>query len=116
MSKYTAASCRKLRHIHLSPHYHYNKRQEGVHQQIYKPIFVQVTTVAGETLHCRCYQQVRPLEDDRRPSVVYKNIMIRGARENGVPEDYIVNHLEKIVDNGYNGEVEISLDLMKKPE
>jgi hypothetical protein len=40
--------------------------------------------------------------------------MIKGAREQGVPEDYICNILEKIEDNGYNGEVEINLDLLIK--
>lgn len=75
---------------------------------------MQVTTVAGETLDCRCYQQTRPWETDRRPSVVYKNVMIRGARENGVPDDYI-RYLEAIEDNGYEGEVQVSLDLLKKP-
>ena len=59
---------------------------------------------------------MRPEEEDKRPSAVYKNVMIRGARENGVPEDYIVNHLEKIVDNGYNGEVQVNLDLLRKPD
>ncbi len=89
--------------------------QEGVHQGIYKPLFVQVTTVDGETLNCRCYQQTREWEIDRRPSAVYKNIMIRGAKENGIPEEYIQNTLETIVDNGYSGEVEVKLDLLQKP-
>ena len=40
--------------------------------------------------------------------------MIMGARENGVPEDYIKNHLETIEDNGYNGEVQVKMDLLKK--
>jgi len=40
--------------------------------------------------------------------------MIRGARENGVPDDYI-RYLEAIEDNGYDGEVQVSLDLLKKP-
>ena len=40
--------------------------------------------------------------------------MIKGAREQGVPEDYILNQLEKVEDNGYNGEVEVSLDLLHK--
>lgn len=74
---------------------------------------MQVTTTTGETLTCRCYQQIRPWEADRRPSAVYKNVMIRGARKNGVPEDYVKNHLETIEDNGYDGDVEVSLDLLK---
>ncbi|XP_046446169.1 gamma-glutamylcyclotransferase-like [Daphnia pulex] len=88
--------------------------QEGVHQGIYKPLTVKVTTVNGETLNCRCYQQICEWEVDRRPSVVYKNIMIKGAKENGVPEDYIKNNLENIEDNGYNGEVQVKMDLLQK--
>ena len=41
--------------------------------------------------------------------------MIRGAKENGIPDEYIKNTLETIVDNGYNGEVEVKLDLLEKP-
>ena len=39
--------------------------------------------------------------------------MVKGARENGVPEDYIKNELITIIDNGYNGDVEVSLELEK---
>ena len=89
-------------------------RQEGVHLEIYKPIFVEVTTTEGEVLKCRCYQQITELEEDRRPSAVYKNVMVRGARENGVPEDYINNELITIIDNGYDGDVEVKLELEKR--
>lgn len=75
---------------------------------------VQVTTQDGTILNCRCYQQTQNWEIDRRPSLVYKNIMITGAKENGLPEEYISNTLESIVDNGYNGEVQVKLDLLKK--
>ena len=77
---------------------------------------MQVTTIDGEFLQCRSYQQVQDCEMDRRPSIVYKNVMIRGARENGVPAEYIKNYLEAIVDNGYDGQVEIQMDLLKKIE
>lgn len=86
-------------------------RQEGVHQNIYKPIFVEVTTVTGEKLKCRCYQQVCPEEKDKRPSKVYKNVMICGARENGVPDLYIQSVLVAVEDNDYNGEVHVKLAL-----
>ncbi|KAK4021026.1 hypothetical protein OUZ56_002960 [Daphnia magna] len=79
-----------------------------------KPLSVQVVTIDGETLICRCYQQTREWEIDRRPSAVYKNIMIKGAKENGVPEHYVKNNLETIEDNGYNGEVQVKMDLLQK--
>ena len=40
--------------------------------------------------------------------------MITGAKENGLPDNYIENVLMKIEDNGYNGSVEVQLDLLKK--
>jgi len=88
--------------------------QEGVHQGIYHPLTVAVETIDGEVLECRTYQQSRDWEMDRRPSSVYKNVMIRGAREHGLPERYIIDCLEAIVDNGFDGEVEVQLDLLKK--
>lgn len=87
-------------------------RQEGVTQGIYQPVFVQVTTGTGKTLLCRSYQQSRPWEEDRRPSATYKNFILRGAKENSLPQDYIENHLETIVDNGYDGNVQDTLDLL----
>ena len=39
--------------------------------------------------------------------------MVQGARENGVPEDYINNELMTIIDNGYDGNVEVRLNLEK---
>lgn len=88
-------------------------RQEGVNQGIYEPFSIQVTTIQGEVLTCRCYRQTRNEwgDVDRRPSAAYKKLMIRGAGENGVPADYITNYLERIVDNGYDGELNTSADL-----
>lgn len=86
-------------------------RQEGVHQNIYKPIFTDAITDLGKRLMCRCYQQVWPEEVDKRPSKVYKNVMICGAKENGVPENYIQSVLMQIEDNGYSGEVHVKLAL-----
>ena len=30
--------------------------------------------------------QVKPLEEDRRPSAVYLDVIVRGAKENGLPK------------------------------
>ena len=30
--------------------------------------------------------QVKPVEEDRRPSAVYLDVIVRGAKENGLPE------------------------------
>ncbi|XP_045101680.1 gamma-glutamylcyclotransferase-like [Portunus trituberculatus] len=87
-------------------------RQEGVHQKIYRAMDVKVETEKGDHVEARSYQIIRPLEDDRRPSYVYMDVIIRGAKANGLPEDYI-KFLESIEHNGYKGSVEINLQLDK---
>lgn len=47
---------------------------------------VEVETDKGNHVPARSYQVIRPLEDDRRPSFVYLDVIIRGAKENGLPE------------------------------
>ncbi|KAG0717928.1 Gamma-glutamylcyclotransferase [Chionoecetes opilio] len=88
-------------------------RQEGVHKKIYKVMDVEVETEKDECVGARSYQVIRPLEGDRRPSYVYMDVIIRGAKENGLPKDYI-RFLENIEHNGYNGSVEIDLQLDKQ--
>ncbi|KAK2723744.1 gamma-glutamylcyclotransferase-like [Artemia franciscana] len=88
-------------------------RQEGVHTSIYRPITVKVETREGETYVCRCYELIRPLEEDRRPSRVYKEVIIKGAIQNSLPDHYI-HRLEKIVDNAYDGVVEIREQLINQ--
>nr|XP_053640562.1 gamma-glutamylcyclotransferase-like [Cherax quadricarinatus]XP_053640563.1 gamma-glutamylcyclotransferase-like [Cherax quadricarinatus]XP_053640564.1 gamma-glutamylcyclotransferase-like [Cherax quadricarinatus] len=79
-------------------------RQEGVNNGVYKVLEVDVETPNGESVRARCYQQLITFTEDKRPSSVYKNVIIQGARENGLPENYI-KFLESIEDNGYSGEV-----------
>ena len=35
--------------------------------------------------------QVKPVEEDRRPSAVYLNVIVRGAKENGLPKVITIN-------------------------
>ena len=60
------------------------------------------------------YQLLRerylPEGSDCRPSTVYKRVIVHGAIENGLPEHYI-KKLDKIEDNGYDGEVDVQLPL-----
>jgi hypothetical protein len=49
----------------------------------------------------------------RLPSKVYKDVIVRGARENNLPLEYI-QKLDLITDNGYNGNVEVELSLVQK--
>ncbi|KAK3850637.1 hypothetical protein Pcinc_042670 [Petrolisthes cinctipes] len=89
-------------------------RQEGVSQGIYRVLKVEVETDSRETLTARSYQIANPQHDDRRPSAVYLDVIINGARENGLPEDYI-KFLESIEHNKYSGKVELNLDLATQP-
>lgn len=49
-------------------------------------------------------------EEDKRPSGVYKDVIIRGAREHNLPSKY-VKMLESVEDNGYRGNVSVNVDL-----
>merc|ERR1712032_376171 len=57
--------------------------------------------------------QVKPVEEDRRPSAVYLDVIVRGAKENGLPKEYI-EKLESIEHNGYRGEVAVTIDLKER--
>ena len=84
-----------------------------MHQGIYRPVAVTAVTPAGERLTCRSYQLITPPEQDRRPSAVYKDVIERGAAENGLPDEYRA-FLAAVEDNGYRGQVEVSLDLSQR--
>ena len=58
------------------------------------------------------YFLIKPDEEDRRPSWVYKDVIVRGALEHSLPEDYI-NKLRAVKDNGYKGDVSVTVDLRK---
>ena len=47
------------------------------------------------------------------PSKVYKNVIIQGAKQNGLPEDY-VTQLENIQDNGYDKKLDDMLAEVSK--
>lgn len=95
-------------------------RQEGVHNQVYKPLVLPICTPSGDVLDCRIYQLVNnPVkhegtEDDRpferQPSKTYMNIIIRGAKESELPADY-VEMLESIKHNGNSGDPHFEIDL-----
>uniref|UniRef100_A0A1Q3FPQ2 gamma-glutamylcyclotransferase n=2 Tax=Culex tarsalis TaxID=7177 RepID=A0A1Q3FPQ2_CULTA len=95
-------------------------KQEGVHNQVYKALTLPVRTPSGETLECRVYQLVKnpaPLEVgeeerpfERQPSKTYMDVIIRGATETGLPEDY-VQFLQTIKHNGYTGDPKFEIDL-----
>lgn len=91
-------------------------RQEGVGENIYERMEIIVEIDDGEKVSCMVYK----LRDDTReehqkqygdnllPSLRYKNVILRGAREHKLPAEYIA-YLESIPDNGYNGEVDANI-------
>jgi gamma-glutamylcyclotransferase len=90
--------------------------QEGVGAGIYERLNLTVE-VEGESVPCFGYQLTSNtrnksiLEEgepqNQKPSKVYKDVIIRGAKENGLPPHYIT-FLESIPDNGYDGEVNLT--------
>ncbi|XP_040161751.1 gamma-glutamylcyclotransferase-like isoform X1 [Anopheles arabiensis] len=100
-------------------------RQEGVHNSVYKPLTLPVVLPTGDTLDCRVYQLVRnpcclapDAEDrpyERQPSKTYMNIIVNGAKETGLPDDY-VSLLKRIKHNGNTGDPQLSLELEKPIE
>ncbi len=49
-------------------------------------------------------------DDKLLPSLRYKNVIIAGAKEHNLPQDYIT-YLQNIPDNGYNGDVDVNVPL-----
>jgi len=69
--------------------------------------------VTGEEVHCVSYQLLPDriaASKSKLPSKVYKDVIVHGAKENGLPPKY-VEFLEGIKDNGYNGAVNVKLNL-----
>merc|ERR1712227_11453 len=86
--------------------------QEGVHTGIYKPVQIQVDTGGGECLSCRSYQLLKS-STDKRPSPHYLDVIIRGAVQNALPEDYITQ-LRSIETNTYTGDVPLYEQVIKQ--
>uniref|UniRef100_A0A646QF06 gamma-glutamylcyclotransferase n=1 Tax=Hemiscolopendra marginata TaxID=943146 RepID=A0A646QF06_9MYRI len=76
----------------------------------YDAVTVEVESDNCTKYACRSYVMSSPFVGDRRPSTVYKNVIIKGAIEHQLPEDYI-NMLHQIVDNGYDGPVGINISV-----
>ncbi|XP_067651925.1 gamma-glutamylcyclotransferase-like [Haliotis asinina] len=70
----------------------------------YKRRMVTVTTPDGTTYTCRTYELDGEFDISHTPSPQYKDVIVRGAKQNGLPEAYI-SQLEAIEDNGFQGEI-----------
>uniref|UniRef100_A0A1I7YR00 gamma-glutamylcyclotransferase n=1 Tax=Steinernema glaseri TaxID=37863 RepID=A0A1I7YR00_9BILA len=67
----------------------------------------------GSAVECRTYQYSNPERQARPPSPHYKHVIVSGAIEHELPNGYI-EMLQKIKDNGYEGPVELDLDVLKE--
>ena len=78
--------------------------QEGVFRDppAYRRVSVEVETPAGDQVRCRSYRVVAPDPRGFLPSPAYKDTILTGAREIGLPEVYLAR-LEAIPDNGVAG-------------
>ena len=87
-------------------------RQEDVHNGTYRAIQVIVETPGGQLVNCLSYELLKLSAKDLRPSPQYMDVILRGARKNGLPKDYVAT-LETIETNGYSGEMETYNDVLK---
>ena len=86
-------------------------RQEGV-PSVYNRKEVEVECGDGVRVTALTYFLIKPEEQDKRPSGVDKNVIVRGAEEHGIPSYYVAK-LRNVEDNGYMGEVSVNVDLRK---
>ncbi|XP_023326928.1 gamma-glutamylcyclotransferase isoform X2 [Eurytemora carolleeae] len=86
-------------------------KQEGV-PRVYKRMEVRVELEDGRSEIAYTYYLVKPDEPDKRPSKVYLDVILTGAREHSLPSHYLAR-LEAIEHNGYEGDVNLGLDLEK---
>ena len=61
-------------------------------------------------LKCHSYCKFDKKEPIGRPSPAYKNVIINGAKQIGLPEDYKI-YLHSFQDNGYKGPIDIDLPI-----
>jgi cation transport regulator ChaC len=69
-------------------------RTEGVGREVYSRIAVAVCTETGDRLDAFAYQSTFRTEG-RKPSLRYVGLLLEGAREHGLPDDY-VRYLESL--------------------
>jgi gamma-glutamylcyclotransferase len=65
----------------------------------YHPLDVDIENEKAEIVTCRTYEMDGATFNDPKPSPYYKRVVLAGARQNGLPEEYI-KFLESLPDNG----------------
>ncbi|CAI2343921.1 unnamed protein product [Caenorhabditis sp. 36 PRJEB53466] len=80
--------------------------QEGGYHRLMVPI----QTPQG-IIQCRTYQYSDLEADPMAPSPHYKLVIVEGAKEHKLPQEYI-RRLENITDNGFVGSVDVDIPLL----
>ncbi|XP_070573996.1 uncharacterized protein [Ptychodera flava] len=80
-------------------------RQEGVDHNYYQSLTVNVSSPEKEVFKCRTYQ-MPDVAEFLEPSPQYLNVVLEGACQSGLPEEYIA-FLKTIKHNDYHGNVNV---------
>ncbi|XP_040577054.1 gamma-glutamylcyclotransferase [Lepeophtheirus salmonis] len=88
-------------------------KQEGVESSIYRRLSISINLEdSSDPIDAYTYQLTEEScnkgSQDKRPSKIYKNVIVNGAKEHNLNVNYI-KLLEGIQDNGYEGQVEINV-------
>lgn len=81
----------------------------------YAAIEVDVTTPGGKKLTCRTYQIQTggiPCQYDTRPCPQYLDVIVKGAVQSNLPQDYI-DKLTAVEHNGFSGKVQIYEEILE---
>jgi gamma-glutamylcyclotransferase len=84
--------------------------QEAVHLGIYNRTDVNVITADGENIQCITYQKADSLIP-HLPSPHYMRVIIEGAQEVGLPQEYI-DKLQTVKHNELRGEICLTSDFV----
>ncbi|XP_055934197.1 gamma-glutamylcyclotransferase-like [Argiope bruennichi] len=76
----------------------------------YQPLILPIETELFGKLNCKVYQRLVHKEEMDLVSCIYKAVCIQGAKEHGLPLEYI-KKLEAIQDNNYKGPIDIPVKI-----
>lgn len=89
-------------------------RQEEV-PNVYKRIQLQAEADQNQIFTCVSYQLLEQHMNNSThiPSKVYKGVILRGAKQHHLPQEYIAQ-LEQIPDNGWDADIDEMLDKIRQ--
>lgn len=90
-------------------------QQEGVPHVYQRLENMEVITPESEKLSVLTYHLVKGLDMDPVPSAIYHNVILKGALEHNLPEEYF-NFLQAIKNNGFMGDDGTVFEMPACPE